>query len=466
MASQVLDVINPYSEDVVCTLPLTQPGEVDAAVARARQAFHGWRGTPIRDRVALCRKFMTVFKQMADQVAADISAQMGKPVAHAKGEVGRMLERAKYMTSIAEQTLQDEPVPEVAGFNRYIRHEPLGVVLDIAAWNYPLLIAVNVIVPAVLAGNAVLVKHSSKTPLCGQAFADAFARSGAPEHLVQNVVADHAVTETFIQHPGVDYVSFTGSVRGGHEMVHSAVDRFVDIGLELGGKDPAYVCADAPFEFAVENCVDGALFNAGQSCCAIERIYVEQGIYNEFVEAYTAEAKRYAVLGDPALESTTLGPLASKSAPAFLRGQVDDAVARGGRLVVGQADFDVPPKGWFFPPAVVADAPQDCPLMQEESFGPVVGIVPVSGDEEAVAMMNDSEYGLTASIWTCDEGRAILIGKQIETGTVFMNRCDFCDPGLPWTGVKDTGRGCSLSHYGLLQLSRLKSMHLRTELPD
>jgi len=242
------------------------------------------------------------------------------------------------------------------------------------------------------------------------------------------------------------------------------VDRFIDVGLELGGKDPAYVCADAPFDFAVENCVDGAFFNAGQSCCAIERIYVERPIYADFIDAFAANAKGYAVLGDPMDEATTLGPMATKSAPAFLAGQVEAAVQAGGRLVVSADDFDVPDQGWFSPPQVVVDAPQDCDLMQEESFGPVIGICAVDGDDEAIRLMNDSSYGLTASVWTSDVDRAVRIGERIETGTVFMNRCDFCDPGLPWVGVKDTGRGCSLSHYGLLQLTRLKSMHLRTEI--
>ncbi|GMU92876.1 MAG: succinate-semialdehyde dehydrogenase [Candidatus Hydrogenedentota bacterium] len=462
MSARELSVINPFTEQVEFTLPLLPVREVDAVVSRARNAFREWRSTTIDERVNLCKRFVEQFNAMADDVATNISRQMGKPKAHALGEVKRLVERAEYMIGIAPQTLADEYVPEIPGFTRYIRHEPLGVVFDIAAWNYPLLIAVNVVVPSVLAGNAVILKHSSKTPLCGQAFEDAFNRAGAPEHLVQHVVAGHDVAEAFVKHPGVDYVSFTGSTRGGHDMVRAAADRFINIGLELGGKDPAYVCADAPFESAVENCVDGAFFNAGQSCCAIERIYVEQPLYDRFVDAYIDKTKAYCVPGDPLAPGTTLGPMATKSAPAFLAEQVEDAVRRGGRQVVSAYDFDMPSRGWFAPPAVVIDAPQESSLMQEESFGPVIGIRAVAGDDEAVRLMNDSPYGLTASIWTSDLQRAIRIGEQIDTGTFFMNRCDYCDPGLPWTGVKDTGRGCSLSKYGLLQLSRLKSMHLRT----
>lgn len=464
MSTKELTVINPFTEEAALTLPSLGLDEVDGVVRRAREAYRGWRGSSFAERTALCNAFIAAFEKMRDKVAADITMQMGKPLQQAKNEVGGLIERATYMTSIAEETLQDEWLPDKPKFKRYIRHEPLGVVFDIAAWNYPLLIAVNVVVPAVLAGNAVLIKHSSKTPLCAQAFEEAFKEAGAPGGLVQAVVADHEVTEAIIQHPGVDHVGFTGSVQGGREVNRSAAGRFIEVGLELGGKDPAYVCADAPFEFSVENCVDGAFYNAGQSCCAIERIYVEKAIYDDFVEAFAAKTREYK-LGDPMDAATTIGPLASKSVPAFLEEQVEAAVAAGGRLVVSPTEFDTPSQGWFYAPAVVADAPQDSSLMQEESFGTVIGILPVSGDEEAVRLMNDSEYGLTASIWTSDEARAIRIGEQVETGTFYMNRCDYLDPALPWCGVKDTGRGATLSRYGLLGLTRLKSMHLRLELP-
>ena len=235
--------------------------------------------------------------------------------------------------------------------------------------------------------------------------------------------------------------------------------------MELGGKDPAYVCADAPFDFAVANCVDGAFYNAGQSCCGIERVYIDQSIFDRFVEAYAAQVRSY-VVGDPMDANTTLGPLASKSAPAFLAQQVKDAVAQGGKLVVDPAEFATPDTGWFSAPAVVAGDIHATDLAQEESFGPVIALMPVRDDAEAIRLMNDSAYGLTASIWTQDVDRAVQVGAQIETGTFFLNRCDYLDPALPWTGVKDTGRGATLSHYGLLGLTQLKSMHLRTELPQ
>ncbi|MBI2422626.1 MAG: aldehyde dehydrogenase family protein [Candidatus Hydrogenedentes bacterium] len=464
MSTPELSVINPFTETEAFRVPLLQAGEVEGVVSRARAALRQWRGSSLAERVALCEAFIPAFEAMADEVARDITIQMGKPLGQARGEVNGMIGRARHMISIAEATLADEYVPEQAGFVRYIRHEPLGVVLDIAAWNYPLLIAVNVVVPAVLAGNAAIVKHSSRTPRCGEAFAKAFAAAGAPEHLVQAVHADHRVTELLIQHPGVDHVSFTGSVSGGREVNRSAADRFVEVGLELGGKDPAYVCADADLNYAVANCVDGAFYNAGQSCCAIERVYVEAPVYDAFVAEYIKQMDAYR-LGDPMEDGVNIGPLASKGAPAFLARQVEDAVKAGGELVVDPAGYAKPGHGYFAAPAVVANAPQHCSLMQEESFGPVIGILRVSGDAEAVKFMNDSAYGLTASIWTADLKRAVRIGEQVETGTFFMNRCDYLDPALPWCGVKDTGRGATLSKYGLLGLSRMKSMHLRTAIP-
>lgn len=460
MASKELRIVNPYTEEVVYSFPMDTVEDAFQKVEKAYKAYQEWRWTSFETRRQLCNQFMVEFEKNRDKIAREITEQMGKPLWQAQNEVNTMLDRARYMIDIAEKTLQDEYLPEKPGFVRYIRHEPIGVVLDIAAWNYPLLIAVNVVVPAIMAGNAVLIKHARLTPLCGKAFVEAFQKAGAPEGLVQDIIADHMVIDAVIKHPKVGFVSFTGSVRGGHEIVQSASTRFINQGLELGGKDPAYVCADAPFDFTVANCVDGSFYNAGQSCCAVERIYVEKPIYKDFVEAFVELTRKYK-LGDPMQEETTLGPLAVSSARDFLKKQIEEAVSMGGKLVVSPEEFEKPAKGWFFPPAVVIDAPQKSSLMQEESFGPVIGILPVENDEEAVSLMNDSPYGLTASIWTQDLERAKRIGERIETGTFYMNRCDYLDPALPWTGVKDTGRGATLSHYGYYQLTQLKSMHLR-----
>jgi len=460
MSKKELKVINPYTEKEVYSFPMDTIEDAYQKIENAYKAFQEWRFTSMNTRKELCLKFMKEFEKNRDNIAREITEQMGKPLQQSQNEINTMLDRAQYMISIAEQTLADEYLPEKPGFVRYIRHEPIGVVLDIAAWNYPLLIAVNVIVPAIMAGNAVIVKHARLTPLCGKAFVEAFEKAGAPKGLIQDIIADHQVIDAVIKHPKIGFVSFTGSVRGGHEVVQSASTRFINQGLELGGKDPAYVCADADFDYAVANCVDGAFYNAGQSCCAVERIYVEKPIYNQFVEAFVELTRQYK-LGDPMQKETTLGPLAVSSARQFLKKQVEEAVAQGGKLVVSPDEFEVPDQGWFFAPAVVADAPQKSSLMQEESFGTVIGILPVNNDEEAIEYMNDSPYGLTASIWTSDFERAKRIGERVETGTFYMNRCDYLDPALPWTGVKDTGRGASLSHYDYYQLTQLKSVHLR-----
>lgn len=457
-----LSLVNPFTTETFQQIETITTDKLDDIADAARAAFQDWHRTQLTERIALCTRFIQAFRDERESIARDVTTQMGKPIAQARGEVDTAIDRAEQTIAMAPEALSHDHAPASPGFDRYVRHEPLGVVLDIAAWNYPLLIAINVVIPGVLAGNAIIIKHSSKTPLCGQAFVQAFAQAGAPDCLVQHVIAGHAETEALVRDSRIDYVSFTGSTKGGHEIVRSASGRFIDVGLELGGKDPAYVCADGDFDFAVANCVDGAFYNAGQSCCAIERIYVEDSIYENFVEAFAAKTREY-ILGDPMEETTTIGPQASNSAPEFLRSQVAAAVAAGGRLVVDPASFDVPAQGWFAAPALIADAPQDCALMQEESFGPVIGITKVRSDEEAIRFMNDSPYGLTASIWTADAARAASVGAEVETGTFFMNRCDYVDPALPWTGVKDTGRGCSLSRYGFLQLTRRKSMHLRVD---
>ncbi|HXN83984.1 MAG TPA: aldehyde dehydrogenase family protein [Myxococcales bacterium] len=454
---------NPYSGETVAERRFLADAEVEGVVARASRAQKAWARTSLAERLALCERFCAAFEADAERIAREVTLQMGKPLSQARAEVRTAVARARTMMSIAPQALADEPLDAVPGFTRFIRHDPIGVVLDISAWNYPLLITINIAVPAVLAGDAVLIKHAARTALCGEAFARCFSAAGALEGLVTAVDATHATTARILARPEVSFVSFTGSVRGGHEVYAEAARRFIDAGLELGGKDPAYVAADADFDHAVANLVDGAFYNAGQSCCGIERIYVHAQLYDRFVEAAVAEVRKLR-LGDPLDAQTTLGPLAQPGAPEKLVAQVDEARAKGGRVLCGGAPIHHEGKGRFFDPCVVADATHAMHgLMVEESFGPIVGIARVKDDEEAVRLMNDSPYGLTAAIWTRDQERAFRIGAQIETGTFFMNRCDYLDPALPWTGVKDTGKGMSLSRYGFLSLTRRKSFHLRTQ---
>ncbi|MEE8534487.1 MAG: aldehyde dehydrogenase family protein, partial [Kiloniellales bacterium] len=353
------------------------------------------------------------------------------------------------------------------GFTRFIRRDPLGVVLVVAPWNFPYLTAVNSVVPAILAGNAVILKHSAQTPLCAERFAEAFAAAGLPEGVFQHLHMGHAATLGLIRGAGdggagVDFAAFTGSVPAGHAVQEAAAGRFIGLGLELGGKDPAYVRADANLDHAVENLVDGAFFNSGQSCCGIERIYVHKDLYEPFLDGFVALARAYR-LGNPTERETNLGPLVRAGAADFVRGQIAEAVGQGATALVDPKTFPADEAGTpYLAPQVLVDVTHDMRVMTEESFGPVVGIMKVADDEEAVALMNDSEFGLTAAIWTSDEAAAIRLGDRVETGTWFMNRCDYLDPALAWTGVKDSGRGCSLSQVGFEQLTRPKSFHLRT----
>lgn len=455
---------NPYTGETVAERRLLGAEEITGLVTRAFRAHKAWAQTPVSMRVALCERFCQEFEEDGERIAHEVTLQMGKPLQQARGEVKTTLHRARTMMSLAPEALRDEPLPPVPGFHRFIRQEPVGVVLDISAWNYPLLITVNVAIPAVLAGNAVIIKHANRTALCGEAFARAFQRAGAPEDLVTAIDATHETCAKIIARPEIGYVSFTGSVRGGHEVYKEGAKRFIDVGLELGGKDPAYVAPDADLGHAIANLVDGAFYNAGQSCCGIERIYVHASLYDRFLEGALAEVRKYT-LGDPLEAATTMGPMAQADAPRKLAAQVEEARAKGGRVLCGGTPVhDARGRGRFFDPCLVADANHSMQgLMVEESFGPIVGVQKVADDGEAVRLMNDSPYGLTAAIWTRDQERASRVGAQIETGTFFMNRCDYLDPLLPWTGVKDTGKGMSLSRYGFLPLTRRKSFHLRTQ---
>ena len=450
-----LIVQNPYSGEALCEVPLDHGAALDARLAQAHEAQETWRGVPIEERILRVGAALEYFREHAGEVARDITLQMGKPIAQARGELGGMLDRAEYTLSIAKEVLAPDVLPNKDGLRFRIEHDPLGVVFNLAAWNYPLLIPINVIVPALLAGNTVLLKHSRTTPLCGVHFERAFAGT-EPAGLVTSVQTTHEETARMIGDPRVAHVAFTGSVEGGRAVQRAASERFIDVGLELGGKDPAYVAADAELGFAVENLVDGACYNAGQSCCAVERVYVHENLYEEFLERAATAMSAYRT-GDPLEEGTTLGPMVRASSVSFLEEQVAEALQRGARLVCGGTRID----DRFFPATLLADCPQDADVMQEESFGPILPARAVAGDDEALALMNDSRFGLTASIWTADASRAERFVRELAAGTVFQNRCDYLDPCLPWTGVGDSGKGSTLSPYGFHHLTRRKAVHLR-----
>ena len=397
-----------------------------------------------------------------DEIARAITIQMGRPLRYTPGEVAGFEARARHMISIADVALAPVRVPDQAGFTRFISREPIGVALTVAPWNYPLLTAVNSIVPALMAGNTVILKHSDQTPLCAELIERAFRDAGAPRGVFQYLHANHDTVQRLIRAPEIGYVSFTGSVRGGRIVEESAAGRFIGVGLELGGNDPAYVRADAKLDHAVETLVDGAFFNSGQSCCGIQRIYVARPQYEEFVERAVALTNTY-VLGNPLHADTTLGPVVRARAAADIREVIAEAVAAGAQNLIDPSHFQNASKSSpYVAPALLTRVNHRMRVMNDECFGPVVGIMPVDTDDEAVALMNDSPYGLTAAVFTQDEDAALALGRQVRTGTFFMNRCDYLDPALAWTGVKNTGRGVSLSVVGYEQLTQAKSFHLRS----
>jgi len=400
--------------------------------------------------------------EQADDIAAEITREMGRPIRYSSGEVAGFAQRATTMIALSNTALADIKLGSEDGIRRFIRREPLGVVLGLCAWNYPYLIAANIVIPALMAGNSVLLKHADQTPSCPERISQALTAAGLPDGVFQFVHMDHDLAAIAIADPRVDFVAFTGSVAGGRAVHRAAGGHFKAVGLELGGNDPAYVRADAQLEHAVENLVDGAMFNSGQSCCGVERIYVHGDLFAPFVAKF-AEAVRGYVLGDPRDPETTLGPVVRTDAADRIRAVVADAVQRGARPLVNPQYFPFARPGTpYVAPQVLVDVEDDMPLMREETFGPVVGIASVASDDEAIARMNDSHYGLTASIWTRDEAAAMAIGDALETGTVFMNRCDYLDPLLAWVGVKNSGRGCTLSTVGYEHLTRPKSYHLRS----
>ena len=456
--------ITPVDGSVYLERPFAGEAGIADALKRAADAQAGWKHVPVAARAGYCSAAVDAFVAKDAAIAEEISWQMGRPIRFAPGEVRGFEERARYMIAAAAGALADLGIEPKDGFTRFIRHEPLGVVFTIAPWNYPYLTAVNSVIPAIMAGNAVILKHSSQTPLAAERMAEAFTGAGLPEGVFQYLHLDHAQAERMIGADGIDFVAFTGSVPGGRMVETAVAGRFIGVGLELGGKDPAYVRADADLDHAIENLVDGAFFNSGQSCCAIERIYAHVDIHDRFVDGFAELTRAYA-LGHPLDRATTLGPMVRAAAADHVRGQISDAVAAGAKALIDPAGFANDKEGTpYLAPQVLIDVDHSMAVMSEETFGPVAGIMKVSSDEEAVALMNDSPYGLTASIWTTDEEAAVGIGDRVEVGTWFMNRCDTLDPALAWTGVKDSGRGCALSSIAYEHLTRPKSFHLRTAL--
>ena len=462
--SKGLSVVTPVDGSVYVERPYSSPDEIALALDAATAAQNAWAATSLADRAKLCTAAVDAFVAKPDSHVEELAWQMGRPIRYGKGEVGGFEERARHMIDIAETALADVSIADKPGFSRWIKRVPLGVVFTVAPWNYPYLTSVNSIIPALMAGNAVILKHAAQTPLCAERLFDAFESAGAPKGLFQFLHLTHDQAAKVVASPQIAFVAFTGSVPGGVAMERAAAGHFKGIGLELGGKDPAYVRADANLDHAVENVADGVFFNSGQSCCGIERIYVHADVYDRFVDGI-AELTRQYVLGSPLDHATTLGPMVRTSAADFVREQTAEAVTAGAKALIDVSGFAADEEGTpYLAPQVLVDVDHAMRVMSEESFGPVVGIMKVGSDDEAITLMNDSEFGLTASVWTEDADAAVRIGNQVETGTWFMNRCDYLDPALAWTGVKQSGHGCTLSSVGYEQLTRPKSYHLRTVL--
>jgi acyl-CoA reductase-like NAD-dependent aldehyde dehydrogenase len=460
----MLRTISPIDNSVYVERAPATATEIEQTLARARTAQAAWRNVPVAERAQIMNRFCDYFERRRDEIALELTWQMGRPIRYSPNEVRGTLERARYMIGIAQRALADLDAELKESFTRFVRREPLGVVLTVAAWNYPYLIAVNSIVPAIMAGNVVVLKHSAQTPLCAERFAESLQAAGLPDGVFQVLHLSHEDTDRVIRDPRVDFVAFTGSVAGGHAVQRAAADRFIGVGLELGGCDPVYVRHDANLAHAIENVVDGAYFNSGQSCCGLQRVYVHERNYDAFVEGFIDLTRKYE-LGSPLEQATTLGPVVRTAAANAIREQIQASVRAGAVAIIDESEFpasraDTP----YLAPQVLIDVDHSMPVMQEEIFGPVAGIMRVRSDEEAIALMNDSAFGLTAAIWTSDEQAALSIGDRVQTGTWFMNRCDYLDPALAWVGVKDSGRGCTLSVVGYEHLTRPKSYHLRVRL--
>lgn len=454
-----LKCISPIDGSIYAERPVLSRDEAFSAVARARKAQKDWQDVPMKKRIEMVRAGVARLGEMTADVVPELAHMMGRPIRYG-GEFRGTEERAGYMADIAELALKPLVIEESASFQRRIEREPVGVVLVIAPWNYPYMTAINTVAPALIAGNTVLLKHATQTLLVGERMARAFVEAGVPADVFQNVFLDHDTTSALIAAKSFGFVNFTGSVGGGKAIETAAAGTFTSVGLELGGKDPGYVMEDADLQTAADVLIDGAMFNSGQCCCGIERIYVTASLYDQFVEKAVEIVSGYK-LGNPLEEATTLGPMANVRFADEVRAQTDEAIKAGATPLIDPKIFPEDDGGAYLMPQILTDVTHDMRVMRDESFGPVVGIMKVDSDEQAIELMNDSDFGLTASLWTADADRAAKIGRRIETGTIFMNRADYLDPGLCWTGCKETGRGAALSSLGYLSLTRPKSYHLK-----
>ncbi|KAI1373256.1 aldehyde dehydrogenase [Hypoxylon crocopeplum] len=463
MSVEALTTISPTTNEPILTRNGVTASELDEIPKIAAEKFQSWRQTSLTDRQIIVKKALKLLEKKKDDLAEELTVQMGRPIAYTGAEITTAIKRADYLVKISDDTLKDTDGEPEKGFKRFIRKVPVGPVLIIFAWNYPYLILVNALIPALLAGNTVILKPSPQTPTIVEQVAKVFAEAGLPAGVLQYFhCGSPLMMESMVRNPKVSLICFTGSVAGGLAVQKAAADRIVHVGLELGGKDPAYVRGDVDLDWAAAEIVDGSIFNSGQSCCAIERVYVDEKIYDPFIEAIQKVLKDYKV-GDPLEKETQIGPVISKRSKETIESHIQDALSKGAKdLTPENPTFsDLPAKGNFVKPTLLADVNHSMTVMTEETFGPVISVMKVKTDEEAVSLMNDSEFGLTASIWTKDVDKGYELAEQVEAGTVFVNRADYPSPDLAWTGWKNSGKGVTLSRYGFDQFVKLKSYHLK-----
>ncbi|KAH8913006.1 aldehyde dehydrogenase [Coniochaeta sp. PMI_546] len=464
MSVEVITTISPTTNEAVVTRNGVSAEELNLLPETAIRAFQSWRQTKLADRQIIIKKALACLSERTDELAQGLTKEMGRPISYTPSEISTAVKRGEYLLKISDEALKDTDGEAEKGFKRFIRKVPVGPVLIIFAWNYPYLILVNGLIPALLAGNSVILKPSPQTPTVVEHVAKVFEEAGLPAGVIQYLHSGSpTMIETIVRDPRIALVCFTGSVAGGLAVQKAASDRIVNVGLELGGKDPAYVRADVDVAWAAAEIVDGAVFNSGQSCCSIERVYVHESIHDEFVTKVQEVLKGYR-LGDPSSKDTHVGPVISKRSKEAILAQIEDALQKGAKDETPDNESfrnPSPKSGNWVAPTLLTNVNHDMTIMKDETFGPVIPVMKVSSDEEAVRLMNDSEFGLTASIWSKDTDRAYELCEQVEAGTVFVNRCDFPSPDLAWTGWKNSGKGQTLSKYGFDQFVKLKSYHLK-----
>ena len=455
----MLTILNPAHGTTLAELPEDTHESVHAKYRAARAAQPAWAATPLATRLTAIRRFRAGIVEHLERLAAVLTSEVGKPIRQSRNELNGLLGRLDFFLAQTEATLAPRQVHEEAGLRETITHEPLGVVANISAWNYPYFVGSNVFVPALLTGNSVLYKPSEYATLTGLEIGKLLHAGGVPQDVFSVLVGGGRVGIELLKEP-VDGVFFTGSYPTGARIAQAVAPRMIRLQLELGGKDPTYVCDDVDVAAAAASLADGAMYNTGQSCCSVERIYVHAAVYDAFVAAFVKEVEGFKV-GDPTHEDSYIGPLTRAPQVKVLQMQVAEATAKGARVLTGGHALDRPGGHWFAP-TVLVDVNHEMAVMREESFGPVIGIQKVADDAEAVRLMNDTDYGLTAGVYTRTEARARAILAQVEAGSVYWNCCDRVSPRLPWSGVKHSGLGLTLSTYGIEAFTRPKAWHLRT----